>query len=110
VDESNQVRCVGRTNDPVRRAKEHKAWYSDKKDYTMIVVMSGLDKGTAMATEQLLISAFTLNALDNARREIAAFRVGGFLNELNRAAEIMLGEPITSITTLLEDLQDLFVN
>ncbi len=115
VDDNNKVRYVGITNDPNRREKEHKAWYSTKKDYHMVVVMSGLDRKTARAEEQILISAFTLEAvesafkaLDNGRRGIAVRRMGEFKDELNRALEIMRGSGIGSASATLEDIEDLF--
>ena len=38
--------------------------------------------------EQTLISAYGLEALDNARREIAVWNLNGFHKEIQRAAEI----------------------
>jgi predicted GIY-YIG superfamily endonuclease len=105
VDKALDVHYVGRTNDPRRREREHKSFLSTKKNYDMTVVMTGLDKNSARAWEQILISAYTLDALDNARREIAVANVGKFATEFNRAVEIM-GSGV-NLSTAAEDMADL---
>ena len=105
VDKNNKVHYVGRTNDPIRRAREHKGFLSNKKSYEMIVVKTGLDKDSARAWEQILISAYTLDALDNARREISSVKIVNFLSEFNRALDIMTSN--SDFKAILEDTLDL---
>ena len=68
--QENIIKYVGRTNDPDRRMREHKRdpLHPERKNYNMVVLASGLTKEQAMALEQILISAFTLGNLENARR------------------------------------------
>ena len=104
VDHMNVVHYVGRTNDPDRRDREHKSLLSNKKHYKMEVVMTGLSKNEARAAEQILISAYSLEALDNARREIAAANVVKFTDEVGRALGLMSGD--SRLSTNIEDLTD----
>ena len=92
-DKNDEVRYVGRTNDPARRMKEHirDTKHPERKDYTMTVVFSGLTDAQSRVTEQVLISAYSLKHLDNARREIAAGRVHEFRVEISFVAEMLGG-------------------
>ena len=86
-----KVRYVGRTNDPRRRENEHKR--DDRKQtngiaWKMWVVATGLTKEVAKALEQSLICIYTIDALANARYEIAEKNYEKFAYEIERAAEI----------------------
>ena len=58
VDDQGNTKYVGRTNNPERRAKEHKR-SSDKSNLEMVKIASGLTKVEARAMEQIVISAYT---------------------------------------------------
>ena len=88
VDSNNKVTYVGRTNDYNRRRNEHKVKYLDN-GYQMIPVMTGLTKNEARGMEQTLVSSYTLDALNNARREISTLKVDKFAEETKRALGIM---------------------
>ena len=88
VDSNNKVTYVGRTNDYNRRRNEHKVKYPDN-GYQMIPVMTGLTKNEARGMEQTLVSSYTLDALNNARREISTLKVDKFAEETKRALGIM---------------------
>jgi len=60
-----------------------------QRDYDMRVVVTGLTKSEAMVAEQVLISAYTLKYLDNARREIAAKNVDNYLQYTAAVAELL---------------------
>lgn len=87
----NKVSYVGMTNDPWRRSNEHK---KDLRKYTggvaweMYVVKDGLTKKEARMLEQSLICIYTIDALANARYEIAEKNYYQFEQEMNRAASI----------------------
>lgn len=54
----------------------------------MWVVVSGLTKREARALEQSLICIYTIDALANARYEIAEKNYGKFADEIKRAADL----------------------
>ena len=85
----NIVKYVGRTNNPERRLNEHHRPGSPKKNYRMKVILTGLTKSEAMVAEQVLISAYTLKYLENARREIAAKNVDNYLQYTAAVAELL---------------------
>ena len=89
-DTNNIVRYVGRTNDPIRRNYEHKhdSKHLERKNYTMKVVATNLSVLEAKATEQVIISAYTLSYLDNARREIAVGNIGKYKDYMEAIVEI----------------------
>lgn len=89
-DKENNVHYVGITNEVGRRAAEHKRdkIHPGRSNYDMVVIATGLSKEEARTGEQVLISAYTLEALDNARREIAVRNIHKFLNEIHRIAEL----------------------
>ena len=87
----DEVRYVGITNDVGRRKYEHEhdprhPW---RANYKMFVVATGLSREAARTGEQVLISAYTLNALENARREIAVGNVPKFSHHLSTVAELL---------------------
>ena len=61
----------------------------------MTVVATGLSTRGAKVAEQTIISAYTLDKLDNMRREIAAGKIPNFKEEL--------GDVITLYGSLTED-------
>lgn len=89
-DDQQNVHYVGITKDVGRRKAEHERdkIHPGRSSYEMFVVATGLSKEEARTGEQVLISAYTLEALDNARREIAVRNIHKFLNEIHRIAEL----------------------
>ena len=87
-DRDNEVRYVGRTINPNIRESHHRR-SPTKGHLNMVIVMTGLDRDSARVWEQILISAYTLEALDNARNEIAARNIASFNHEIVRAMAIM---------------------
>ena len=99
-----EVHYVGRTKNVDSRAKAHQQpneKHPMRHTYTMIVVLTGLSYVEARAWEQALISFFTLDALENARREIAVKNVTAATAEIIRGSEILAGYYETDITDLL---------
>ena len=92
-NDGNRVKYVGRTNDPTRRMYQHQndKNHKERKNYEMRVVKSNLTIGQAKTLEQVLISAYTLGYLENARREIAVGNVSGFQKNINNIAQIFNG-------------------
>ena len=91
TDPSDQlIKYVGITNDPARRLREHQhdPLHPKRQNYTMTVIMSGLTKDYARFIEQILISAFTLSYLENARREISVRNIEKYNCYLNAAVEV----------------------
>ena len=80
-----KVSYVGRSNDPWRRYGEHKR---KGKTGEMYIVKDGLSLQEAMALENALICVYTVNALSNARHEIAVKNFAGFEEEFARAASL----------------------
>ena len=85
--DDNKVKYVGRTNNPTRREKEHKK-NPAKAKYKMKIVATGLNKPEAKIMEQTLISAYTLDYLDNARREIAVGNLAGYKDNMDAVIKI----------------------
>ena len=54
----------------------------------MIVVATGLSVREARIAEQSIISAYTLNYLDNARREIAVSNLTGYYDNMEAVIQI----------------------
>lgn len=75
---TNEVQYVGRTNNPARRQSEHAKDPKIANLQPLEIKFSGLTRGEASAMEQMLISAYSLDNLSNARREIAVGNVSGF--------------------------------
>ena len=87
-DQNNQVAYVGRTNNPQRRQREHNLDPSKSDLQPLEVVYSGLTRGEARVVEQVLISAYILDNLYNARREIAVSNIGNYRQSLNSAMRL----------------------
>ena len=79
---SNEVQYVGRTNDPIRRRIEHSRDATKSDLLPLEVKFTGLTIQEARAMEQLLISSYMLDNLHNARREIAAGKVGNYAGKI----------------------------
>ena len=99
------VKYVGRTNDPARREREHRNDFRhpERADYRMLVLVSGMTKEQAMLLEQVLISAFSLSHLENARREIAAGNVGKYTTYMTSVAEIITGATEDALINLIRE-------
>ena len=85
---TNEVAYVGRTNDPVRRQLEHDRDPSKAGLDPLEVKFTGLTVGQARVVEQVLISAYSLDYLRNARREIARGNVAGFNEEIEKINQL----------------------
>ena len=86
------VKYVGISNNPVERAKQHARDDSKKtngKPWHMYIWASGKTRREARMIEQSLICVFTIDALANARYEIAVKNIPGFKNELKTAASLL---------------------
>ena len=59
------------------------------KPWEMQVIFTGLTKEEARAMEQSLICIYTIDALSNARYEIAKKNISGFESEISRAASLL---------------------
>jgi len=88
--DTGKVRYVGRTNNPARREQEHKndERHPERKNYKMTVVQTGLTIDQARAYEQIAISAYTIEYLDNARREISVGRLDAFASSIADIAQL----------------------
>ena len=88
---TNEVQYVGRTNDPIRRQNEHRKDSSKDHLGPLEVKFTGLTKLEARVMEQVLISAYTMDSLDNARREIAVGKISGFAGHMDNIISIYEG-------------------
>lgn len=88
---SKKVQYVGRTNCPERGQREHDRDFTKSNLLPLEVKFSGLTKREARVMEQVLISAYSLDYLSNARREIAVGNVGGFTREIGNIVTIFGG-------------------
>ena len=93
LNSEGEVRYVGRTNNPIVRGYQHRndpahPW---RRNYIMQVVATGLSLEDARLMEQMLISAYSLVYLENARREISKGNISGFYDHVNGLAELIGG-------------------
>ena len=88
---TGDVQYVGRTNNPIRRQSEHAKDPKKANLQLLEVKFSGLTKFEARAMEQALISAYSLENLINARREIATGNVGRFAGKIGNIISIFGG-------------------
>ena len=101
--DNDLVKYVGRTNDPKRREWEHKndLGHPWRKNYNMIVLVTGLTKNEAMLCEQFFISAYTVSYLENARREIAVRNISKYQSYVSAVTEIYTGIPGSEVSHFL---------
>lgn len=100
---AGEVRYVGRTNNPERRAKEHKndPLHPQRRSYTMTVVATGLSLQDAMLFEQALISTYSLQYLENMRREISRGNLAGYYHNADAIIELVGGISVNELFDLL---------
>ena len=103
-DKSGNVHYVGRTNDPDRRKAEHKndPKHPERASYDMKVIATGLSKPQARVAEQIFISAYSIQSLDNLRREIAIKKLGNFKGEISVIIELYEGVAEDELWNLME--------
>ena len=99
---TGDVQYVGRTNNPIRRQSEHAKDPKKANLQPLEVKFSGLTKFEARAMEQALISAYLLDNLVNARREIATENVGGFAGKIGNIISIFDGAVEDELLNLME--------
>ena len=99
---TNDVQYVGITNNPVRRQREHDRDKRKEHLKPLEVKFTGLTKVEARIMEQLLISAYTMQNLDNARREIAVGNISGFAGSMNNIINIFSGAAESELLSLME--------
>ena len=100
---SQEVSYVGRTNDPERRQAEHERDSRKQNLSPLEVVAAGLTKNQARLLEQTLISAYTLDVLQNARREIAPRNIFKLQSDANRVASLLGGLIESELLCLMEE-------
>ena len=96
---TGKVHYVGRTNNFARRYSEHartvlgihtsKHPIGPDVEREMIPIVTGLDFVKSKIVEQILISAFTLDALDNARNEFSQKNWEAVADEVARVFELL---------------------
>ncbi len=98
---TKDIQYVGRTNNPIRRQKEHDR--DPKKTHLdpLEVKFTGLTRTEARAMEQIVISTYTLQNLDNARREIAIGNVSGFCSKIDNILNIFSGAAESELLNLM---------
>ena len=98
---TKEVQYVGRTNDPIRRQAEHDRDRDKDHLLPVEVKVSGLTKDEARAVEQIIISAYVLKNLDNARREIAVGKVGAWEHRIGNIISIFDGALESELLNLM---------
>lgn len=100
--QDSQVKYVGRTNNPERRQREHERDPRKVDLEPLEVKYTGMSIKEARTMEQLLISAYQLAYLDNARREIAVGNVMGFSENMTNVVELFGGFVESELLSLME--------
>lgn len=103
-ENQNKVAYVGRTKRPWRRKKEHEidpSKSTNKVPWKMYIVKDKLNLKESKALENALICVYTIDALANARHEIAVKNFDGFEKEFGRAASICR-MPLTQLKDLMK--------
>lgn len=98
---SKEVAYIGRTNDPARRQKEHDKDVKKQHLEPLEVKITGLTVKQARLTEQILISAYAIDKLDNARREISIGKVNKYVDCLYDIINIFGGYAESEYLSLL---------
>ena len=90
---SSEVVYVGRTSNYARRQYSHQeapnSKYKKEEGYSMKVVATGMTLPESRALEQILIVAFSLEALNNVINSIAEMKWDQFLEEFNRMCTLV---------------------
>ena len=82
---------VGRTNNFDRRYKEHnKNWFFGLDGFEMVPIVSGLTKQNARALEQILISVYSIDGIENQINSIARNNWGKFTKNFIRMHFLIL--------------------
>ena len=85
----NQTRAQDKvTEDGTGDGSLSQFWDEEPSPVPREVVYSGLTRGEARVVEQVLISAYILDNLYNARREIAVSNIGNYRQSLNSAMRL----------------------
>ena len=101
-DSQKIVRYVGRTNEPDRRLNEHRHnKKTNRSNYTMHIIATGLTKDEARVLEQVVISAYTISYLENARREIGKGNLSNFRKYLSAASDVLCGAAEEALFSLM---------
>lgn len=100
--ETGEVQYVRRTCNPGRRQRQHKNDPRKQHLDPLEVKFTGLTVPEARAMGQLLISAYTIQNSDNARREIAAGKVSGFAGKIENIINISGGAAEDEFLNLME--------
>lgn len=88
-EKGNKVSYVGRSKDPWTRWLRHqKTKKTNGVPWNMYIVKDQLSLQEARALENALICVYTIDALANARHEIAVKNFAGFEDEFARAASL----------------------
>ena len=98
---TNEVKYVGRTNNPIRRQAEHEKDPNKANLKPLEVKFSGLTMTEARAMEQVLISSYSLSNLSNARREIAVGNVSDFAGKMENIISIFVGSVESDLLNLM---------
>ena len=101
-NKSENVEYVGRTIDPKRRQTQHKADPTKAHLRPLQVIATGLTKEEARVMELTIISAYALDNLLNARREIAVGNVAGFSAHINNTMTLYRNLAEDEILNLME--------
>ena len=99
---TDEIKYVGRTNNPQRRNQEHRRDIRKNGLEDLEVVFTGLTKKEAIVVEQSLISAYALENLQNARREIAAGNVYKFTEYVGNVIQLFSGVTESELLCLME--------
>ena len=100
----NNVAYVGRSKQPQKRAQQHKkSLRYERARCNMEIMVTGLTEDEAKLTEQTLISVYTLDALQNARREIARGNIIKYLDHSQRVIDIYKGFTEDELYNLLNE-------
>lgn len=101
MNKTKEVQYVGRTNNPICRQKKHGR--DPKKTHLdpLEVKFTGLTRIEAQVMEQIVISTYIIQNLDNARREIAVGNISGFTGKMNNIINIFGGVTESELLNLM---------
>ncbi len=101
--DNNNVQYVGRTNNIKRRTDEHRRDKSKDHLKDPEIVFTELTKTEARVVEQVVISAYSLSYLDNARREISRGNLNGFTDSAANIGYLFANQIDNEILCLMEE-------